>query len=318
MKKLLIIIIIIIATYILFLLCQNIYYMVKKPNNEFPKIIQDEVRKEALHEIDDLLIKRMHVVMSKKREDALLSNQYAVDYKDEILRSEAIVNYFQKRKEIIKGIKDELDKGCKEIDILLLKYNEGKPGYQIINYFKNYFYDYKLYMDAAYEDIGDKVRVGILYKTIVLLETNQKSFFDALEKGHIQQGNNFLEKGCELIEDYKQNIDKIKYKSRIPDEWKQEFIDTYTRIYEWNKKFYEAKVDKNEMLYEQILIESAKVMLTIPWIKSIEFPNEFQKIINYVPKEIEILHKKTEESGTKAYALYYTQKRKIGENPVII
>lgn len=315
MKKLLIIIIIIIATYVLFLLCKNIYYIVKEPGNELQKISQNEVSKEAVHAIDDLLIKRISVVVSKKQEDELLSKQYNEDYEDEISRSEAIISYFQRRQVIIKEIKNEIDGGCKELDVLFLKYKEGKPGYQLINAFRNYFHDYKRFTDAAYEDIGDKVRAGIIYKTIVLLETNQQSFYDALEQGEIQQAKKLLDREDELIEIYKQNIERIRYKARIPDEWQKEFIDTYIRMHEWNKKFYKVKVENNEFLYEKILIESAKVMLTIPLIEAIKFPNEFHKIINYVPKEIEKLQGATEESGTKAYALYYEEKQKIGEDP---
>lgn len=315
MKKSLIILSLIIVTYILLLVFYDMYYRVKKPSNQLKNKSQDEISREAVHEIDDLLINRMSVIVSKKKEDELLSNQYNEDYEDEISRSEAIISYFRKRQDIIKEIKNEIDEGCKELDVLFLKYKEGKPGYQLINAFRNYFYAYKFFIDAAYEDIGDKVKTAAIYKTIVLIEINQQSFFDALEQGDMQKGKKLLDRNGELIENYKQNIGRLKYKDRIPDEWKQEFIDAYNRIYEWNKKYYDAKVDNNELLYNQLLMESAKVMLTIPLFKAIKFPNELQKVIAYVPKEIEKLQKDTEETGKIAYALYYTQKQKIGENP---
>ena len=279
---------------------------------------EEKVSKEAVHRIDDLLLKRMFIVKKKIKEDKFFSNQpqYNLNYKDEIQRSEAFIDYFKKRLEIAKSIKDEINAGYKELEILSLKYTEGKPGYQLINTFKNWFYGYKRFVEAAYNDLDDKKMASLMYKIIVQLEMTQKNFFYVLEKSNIQQAKKFLDKENELIKKYSQNINKIYFKNRIPDKWKKEFVDTYTQMHMWNKKYFDAKKQNNEELYNKLILEGDKVLTSIPFIKSSIFMNELEGIIFDIPIELEILNKKSAELAMKAYELYFIQKYKIGEEPI--
>lgn len=278
---------------------------------------ENEISKEAVHKIDDLLNRRVIVVVKAIKEDKLLANQdqYNRVYQSEIERSVVLLNYFNKRQEIISTAIKEIEEGYKELDLLFSKYNKGEPGFDLINSFRNYFYHYKQFFDAASQDLDNKVKAIILYKTIVSLETNQQSFFNALELNKINQVELLLNNEAKLIDEYKQTIYQVDFDAEIPDEWKKEFVDTYIQMHEWNKKFYEAKKQNDDVLYSQLRKEGANLLWDIPYNKTSKFNNELEKILFETPIEIDDLEVESREAGMKAYELYYIHKKKIGENP---
>jgi len=145
---------------------------------------------------------------------------------------------------------------------------------------------------------------------------NQKIFFVSLEQSKIQEAKKLLNTEDKLIKDYNQNIKKIHFEYRIPDKWKQKFVDTYTKMHLWNKKYFEAKNQNNEGLHKKLVLKGKEVFDSIPFIESTEFMNELEKIICDTPLEIINLNQKSLELATKAYELYFIQKYKIGEEPV--
>ena len=84
---------------------------------------ENEISKEAVHKIDDLLNRSMTVVVKAFKEDKLLANQdqYNRVYQSEIERSVMLLNYFNKRQEIMRTAIKEIEEGYKELDLLLLR-----------------------------------------------------------------------------------------------------------------------------------------------------------------------------------------------------
>jgi hypothetical protein len=54
--------------------------------------------------------------------------------------------------EIMSRVKNEIDGGCVELDLLLNQYSKGKPGNKLIYTFKRYFDAYKNFMDTLNKD----------------------------------------------------------------------------------------------------------------------------------------------------------------------
>lgn len=279
---------------------------------------ENEISREAVHKIDDLLKRRMIVVAKAIKEDRLLANQDPLNrvYQSEMERSVMFLNYFNKRQEIMRTAIKEIEEGYKELDLLFSQYNKGEPGFDLINSFRNYFYHYKQFFDAASQDLENKVKASILYKTVISLETNQLLFFLDLELNKFNQVELLLNNEAKFIGEYKQAIYQVDFDVEIPDEWKKEFVYTYMRMHKWNKKYYEAKKQKmDDVLYSQLRKEGDNLFWDIPHKKNSKFINELEKILFETPIEIDDLEVESRERRLEAYELYNIHKKKIGEDP---
>lgn len=281
---------------------------------------KSEVSKEAVYKIDDLLSKRMTLVIKKIEEDKNLAtkDKYNKDYTDEVERSSVHLEYLQEKIEIMSAVKKEIDEGNEELVLLLEKYPQGKPGHTLIFAFKNYFDAYKTFMDSLDKDLKNQIKTCILYNSIVSLETNQQLFFDALDSFDIKQAQFCYEKEGELINNYDSNFKLVDFKGKIPSEWATKFRNTYDKMHEWNKKFLEARKQKDDSLYRKLRLEGFELVFKIPYAKSEKFRTEIENVLFGYDPEIEKLEKKSAEAGREAYQMYYVRKTKIGEDPYAI
>lgn len=279
--------------------------------------VENEIRKEAVHEIDDLLLRRISVVMKNIDEDKFLATKekYKKNYTDELERSQVHSEYLQNKMKIMGRVKNEIDEGCVELDSLLKKFPEGKSGHKLISTFNKYFFAYKTFMDSLDKDLKNRINTSILNNSVVKLESNQQLFFDALDISDVEQAQTFFEKEDRLISDYNSNSKSVDFKGRIPNEWFIEFKITYDKMHEWHRKFLEAKKQKNESLYRKLRLESFDLILKIPYEKVQKFRAEAENILFGHNPEIEKLEKKSAEAGREAYQLYFIQKTDIGEDP---
>jgi len=278
---------------------------------------RNDVSKEAVHKIDDLLFRRMSVVMKKINENKLLAtkDKYNKDYADELERSQVHLEYLQDKLKIMGKVKNEIDRGYVELDSLLKKFPKGKPGHKLISTFNKYFFAYKKFMDALDKYLKNQINACILWGSVIKLETNQQLFFDALDNDDVEQAQTFFEKESELISNYDNKFKSVDFKGKIPSGWATEFRNTYDKMHEWHSKFLEAKKQKNESLYKDLRLESFELIVKIPYEKSLKFRTEVENILFERNPEIENLEKKSVEAGREAYQLYFIQKTDIGEDP---
>jgi len=276
---------------------------------------RSEVSKEAVHKIDDLLSKRMNVVAKKIEEDKNWQPKINITKIAEVETSRAHLEYLLKKIELMSAVKKEIDEGNAELVLLLEKYPQGKPGHTLIFAFKNYFDAYKTFMDSLNKHLKNQIRTCILYNSIVSLETNQQLFFDALDSSDVERAQTCYEKETELINNFDSNFKLVDFKGKIPSEWPTEFRNTYDKMHEWNKKFLEARNQKNDSLYRKLRLEGFALVFKIPYEKSEKFRTEIENILFESDPEIENLEKKSMEAGRVALEMYYIQKTNIGEDP---
>ena len=278
---------------------------------------QSELNKEAVHDIDNLLSKRMTEVMEKVAQDKSLGDKdkYNREITDEVERNKLHLEYLQEKLELMTQVRTEIDAGNEDIKLLMEKYPEGKPGHSLILAFKDYFEAYKILMDAMKLDLDNQINTSILCNTIVSLETNQQLFFNALDNNNVKQAQSCYEKEEELLKDYENNFKLVDFKGKVPSEWINEFRDTYAKMHEWLYKFLDAKKQRDEALYRKLRLEGFELVFKIPYEKNEKFRNEIEDILFEYNPETEALERKSAEAGKKAYILYAEKKIELGEDP---
>lgn len=275
-----------------------------------------DISKEAIHEIDDLLARRMEVVAHQIELDNSLrtKEKYNREITDELERSKLHLEYVQEKYELMTVVKTEIDAGYEDMKLMIEKYPEGKPGHTLILAFKNHFEAYKVFMDVMVPYLNNQINTCILYNSIVSLETNQQLFFDALDNNDVQQAQTLYDEEEKILENYESEFELVDFKGKIPIEWATEFKDTYVKMHEWLRKFLQAKKQKDEALYKKLRLEGFELVFKIPYAKTEKLRNEIEYILFEYDPDVEALEKKSADAGLEAYTLYYEQKMELGED----
>jgi len=276
---------------------------------------QSDLSQEAVHEIDDLLARRMTVVIHQARQDESLHNKekYQRETTGELEKNTLWLEYLQERYELLSAMKIEIDASNEDLNLMIEKYPKGKPGHTLIHAFKNYLKVYKDTMDAMVPDLNNQINTGILYASIITLETNQQLFFDALDNKSLQQAEGFSLKGEMLFRKYENKFEQVDFNGKISSEWATEFRDIYEKMHRWFLEFRMAKMRKDEALYKKLKLDSTELVLDIPHAKFVELKKVMIDILFDDNPDVDALHEKREEAGELAYTLYYEQKKELGE-----
>jgi len=278
---------------------------------------KNNISKEAVHKIDDLLSRRMTVVMKCVDEDKNLASkdEYTKDYSNELDRGRARLEYFMEKHKLMSSVKNEIDGGCEELDFLLEQLTESDSAHILIYTFKNYFDSYKIFIDTLEKKLQNQINTCTLFNSIVSVEMNQQLFIDALDSNEIKKAQFYFDIEDNLIKDYESNHNSVDFKGEIPSEWANEFRSVYDKIHEWGGKFLTAKKQRNESLYNQYRLEAFGLIPKIPYVKSNKLSTVINNILYELDPEIEALEKKSADAGAEAYQLYINQKAAIGEDP---
>lgn len=287
-----------------------------RETKEIQGLAKEAISKEALKAIDNILVRRISKVVQMNKEDAMFHSQFKNEYKDEFTWSNALLEYFGGRKEIMKVIRTEIQGCYKETKELAKNFYKGKPGYNLVTTFKDYFNAYQDFINGAFIDIEDKVRATKMYQAIVLIEMNQQYFYESLEKNDLQIAKAYLLKEAELIGNYREELEGFCFKKNIPETWQKDFIEAYSKIHGHNTKRFEAKANRDDKAYMELVKEGTRIIFGLPWIKSARFCKEVLENIEDIPNEMVRLEEHSKKMGIKAYTLYFIQKEKAGEKPL--
>ena len=274
---------------------------------------------ESLHQVERILNNKLVVVIKMKREDEELFNTYSKTLEnltdDGEKWLEIMVTFNKKRKEKVGIMKKSLGEIKQSLDSLFILYKDQGTAEQIIGVFRDYIYAYKIFVDSAYSDIKKKIFAGQVYKEIHLLEKNEQNFHDAIDMGNYKLAYKYLNTLKHLISSFKRDMVNIQQSGIISKASANVIIDTYKKIYSWDKRYYYAIINQDINELNKLLVEGADIFINIPREQSDNLVRRIQNILLEVPENIDSLLNQSMEKGKKAYALYFIVKIKIGENP---
>ena len=278
-----------------------------------------QVDKEAVHNIDEILRKRITVVSAKVAEGKALEEKYrSVDQiLDPIEWAMQYGNSLSEKRELLSTTKREIDNCLVEVTILPTKRTPTGSGRELVTNFTQYFSAYKAFLNALLINLDSQIMAAKLGYLINAIELNQQKTFDAFDASSIGTAEACYKKETELLEAYKDILTKIDLGKDFPLETKNLFTETYGAMHQEMRKYIEAyKI--NYETYKKARLKGWGLLITIPYEKSAAFQKKISEILFELDPKIQVLEQKSAQAGRDAYTLYYLQKKQLGENPVII